>query len=191
MPDLSVLIPSIPERNGAAMILYHKLQSYVNDCCNADVEILLFMDNKKRTIGEKRDQLVQAAKGEYLSFVDDDEDIFPEYIKEITSAIHSGNYDLIMYNSRASLGQNEFTVDVSLDNENEQHAVNGIMKRKPFHVCCWRTFIAQSERFNKMNYGEDWDWCKRLIPKINSYYKIDKVLHHYKYDPNIQHAEPD
>ncbi|SCM92825.1 Uncharacterized protein BWINRASL_01028 [Bacillus mycoides] len=40
---------------------------------NKPVEILVLLENKKRTTGEKRNILVEQAKGEYVAFVDDDE----------------------------------------------------------------------------------------------------------------------
>jgi hypothetical protein len=44
-------------------------------CEGKDIEILLFLDNKKRTVGGKRDALVQMSRGKYFMFVDDDDDL--------------------------------------------------------------------------------------------------------------------
>jgi len=43
----------------------------------------MFMDNKMRTIGHKRANLVADALGEYLAFVDDDDDV-PAYYVDVT-----------------------------------------------------------------------------------------------------------
>ena len=54
MIQLSILIPSIPTRFNKAKALYDKILSMVGD---KQIEILMLTDNKKRTIGEKREAL--------------------------------------------------------------------------------------------------------------------------------------
>jgi hypothetical protein len=46
--QLSILIPSIPSRWERAQKLYTKISKM---CEGKDIEILLFLDNKKRTVG--------------------------------------------------------------------------------------------------------------------------------------------
>jgi len=72
MTQLSILIPSIPTRFGRAKALYEKILALVGD---KDIEILMLTDNKKRTIGEKREALKNASNGKYFMFVDDDDDL--------------------------------------------------------------------------------------------------------------------
>ena len=76
IPKLSILIPSIPSRIQDRMIpLYHKLQEQIRKLDNPkDVELLCVIDNKRRSIGYKRESLVYIARGNYLAFVDDDDD---------------------------------------------------------------------------------------------------------------------
>jgi hypothetical protein len=57
---LSILIPSIPERMG----MLNKLLEHLNLLFNKEwVEILVLMDNKSMSIGEKRIRLLSIAKG--------------------------------------------------------------------------------------------------------------------------------
>ena len=42
-----------------------------------------FFDNKKRTIGKKRDEMLKLAQGKYVTFVDDDDRISDDYVDEI------------------------------------------------------------------------------------------------------------
>jgi hypothetical protein len=72
MTQLSILIPSIPSRFDKAIGLYHKIVFLVGE---RDIEILMLTDNKKRTIGEKREALKNASNGKYFMFVDDDDDL--------------------------------------------------------------------------------------------------------------------
>jgi glycosyltransferase involved in cell wall biosynthesis len=71
-PQLSILIPCIPSRFEKAQKLIDKLQAQIVD---KNVEIICLIDNKLKSIGEKRDNLVQVCNGKYFMFIDDDDDI--------------------------------------------------------------------------------------------------------------------
>lgn len=146
----SVLIPSVPSRLGTLSYLMDELQRQIG---NLPVEVLAFTDNKKRTIGEKRDALVQMANGKYLAFCDDDDWPLPEYIDEIVGVIREQrcpqchglsvgcgvirpqecgvcdstgktDVDVIVFNQQVSLNGKEFTVRFGLEYENEQAGVD-------------------------------------------------------------------
>lgn len=191
--QLSILIPSIPSRLPKLSNLFAKLEKQISDGNLRDIELLSFLDNKQRSIGYKRDALVQIAKGKYLTFIDDDDMIYDDYLKTILDGTKA-NTDLIEYKQDVSInGGNIFQVSFSIENENQEaRQENGKwvdIIRKPFHTSVWRTSIAQSERFADASYGEDWDWCKRLIPKVKSEFWIDKVLCRYIFDENVTEAE--
>ena len=169
--------------------LYNRL---LIECENLPIEILCLVDNKKRSIGEKRDALVQLAKGDYLTILDDDDDFFEGYANEILEGIGWG-VDVVCFKQEATLDGKSFYVDFSLKYENETAQLDDNenyldIKRLPFHCCVWKTKIAQSERFSSVGYGEDWDWCERLIPKCKNEYKINKVLHHYIFNSQTTEA---
>ncbi len=191
---LSILVPSIPSRVSRFFTpLYQKLESQVAN--NRDVEILAFFDNKRRSVGLKRDGLVKLAKGEYIVMVDDDDDISDSFVADILVAIQSNpGVDLITYNTQASLnGGNWFTVRYNLDYENQGAYRQGEtwmdIQRKPFHNMVWRTSIAQSEDFADASYGEDYHWAQRLHPKVIKSANVDKVLAFYRFNDSVTEAE--
>jgi hypothetical protein len=189
IPKLSILIPSIPSRFEKMQNLYNRL---LVECENLPIEILCLVDNKKRSIGEKRDDLVQLAKGDYLTILDDDDNFFEGYAKEILEGIGWG-VDVVCFKQEATLDGKSFYVDFSLKYENEPAKLDNNenyidIKRLPFHCCVWKSSIAKSERFASVGYGEDWDWCKRLIPKCKNEYKVNKVLHHYIFNSETTEA---
>ena len=75
---LSILIPSIPSRFRRFQKLFEKINAQATN----EVEILGLFDNKKRSIGHKRDALVQMSKGEYVCFCDDDDDVSEKKAKK-------------------------------------------------------------------------------------------------------------
>ena len=79
-----------------------------------------------------------------------------------------------------------FLLTNSFNFQKEKKYIN--IKRQPFHICAWKSEIAKSELFSDVGYSEDWDWCKRLIPKLKSEFKINEVLHHYIFDDKITEA---
>ncbi len=189
---LSILIPSIPSRFEMVRALVEKLEAQIGDL---PVETLVFMDNKKRSIGMKRDALVQLAQGRMLAFVDDDDFAHPSYISEIVSAIQANpEVDVIVFNQHCSLNGNKFTVRFGLEYENQQASKgpDGLypdITRKPFHVCPWRRELAQKYRFDDRSYGEDWFWVEKLIKEAKTQYRIDRVLHTYIFSDTVSEAK--
>ena len=66
----SILIAAIPERYHSVHGLLHSLLEQQSVARMQDVELLYLMDNRRRSVGEKRNALLQLAHGDYLSFID-------------------------------------------------------------------------------------------------------------------------
>lgn len=188
----SILIPSVPTRLDRLKKQFDFFEPLIKD---KPVEVLAFTDNKKRSVGLKRDALVQIAQGEYLSFVDDDDLAEYHYVDEVLNAIRlHPDADLFTLKMKSTINNgNTFVVDFDLKYENQEaKQVNGVWQnitRKPFHNNIWRSSIAKSERFADASYGEDYHWAKRLHPKVKAYYKIDKVMSHYFYNDKVTEAQ--
>ena len=185
MIRLSILIPSIPARIEKATSLYERIIEMVGDM---DIEVLMFIDNKKRTIGEKRENLKNASNGKYFMFVDDDDDILS--ISEIYEATNS-DVDVISFISECrNPDGSTFLVDMSLGNDVEHNTEDGRYldcKRPPFQMCAFnKKFKWYPYPF--VNYSEDWGWLKNVLPKCKNQVYIPKVIHKYNFDPNVSEA---
>jgi hypothetical protein len=183
-PVFSVLIPSIPRRQDIAMALWNKVTEQAR---SFDVEVLLLLDNKKRSIGKKREALVKISQGDYVAFVDDDDDVADGYVAAIVEAsLHRP--DVIVFDSSCSIdGAPPVTVRHGLEFENEQFNQAGFT-RKPWHIHPWRGDIARSRPFPDVSYGEDWGWCETLLPDVKVQLKIDGLLYHYRYNKEVSEA---
>lgn len=161
------------------------------------VEVLVFLDNKQRTIGEKRDALVQIAKGDYVAFVDDDDDVTDDYVRVLVNAIKATSAkepDVITFKQLSSINDDEsFEVSFGLNNENEgAHQDGGVwkpIKRKPFHVCAWKRSLVKDYHFPALQYGEDWGWIEQFIDKAEVEHHIDRVLHYYFFHKDVTEAK--
>ncbi|KKN67205.1 hypothetical protein LCGC14_0463780 [marine sediment metagenome] len=181
---LTVLIPAIPSRWEKFQKIYNKLDKQATK----DVEVLGLIDNKKRSIGAKRDALKILVNGEYMCFVDDDDDVSDDFIKEILKGM-KGNPDVIVFKQRAIIGDMKGIIDFDLKNHNEQFTPNKVTKRKPFICCAWKSSLGKRVKFPDLMYGEDSGWLKPLWQRAKTQYKIDKILHTYIFDPKITEAK--
>lgn len=195
MIKLSVLIPGVPSRIQEAALLIAKLERL---SAGLPVEILYFLDNKKRSIGAKRNALASIASGEYICFVDDDDDVSNGYFKEI---LKNTGPDIITFDQLANIKVSEETAKIShiqeeinfhisfgINNENEQ-LHDGIVKRKPFHVCPIKREIAIKCKFGDNNYGEDWDFMEQVLRIAKTEKHIDDILHFYNFDETKTEAK--
>ena len=184
-PTLSILTPSVLSRWDKVKTLAAKIESQ-----GGNVEHLVLYDNKRRSIGEKRDALLRASQGDYVAFVDDDDDIMPEYIPELLKAAES-KPDVITFFQHAIIDGMAGTVEFKLCNPNEPFNAGGITKRNAWHVCAWSRALAIQSYFPPSNYGEDWDYAARLCAIDNLKEEhIQKVLHTYTHSAATTEAPP-
>ena len=76
---LSVLMPALAKNAILRDRVMKNLDEQIEAAANRGfhVELLVDIDNGERTIGEKRNQLLQRARGLFSCFVDDDDDVSP------------------------------------------------------------------------------------------------------------------
>ena len=87
---LSILIPSLESRADQLKSLCTDIHMQANQLglqLGKEYEICVFVDNKEKTVGFKRNYLLDQAKGEYTVFIDDDDRISSEYLKLVMQAI--------------------------------------------------------------------------------------------------------
>lgn len=83
-PLLSILMCSLHIRKTTLNRLLEKLKT---QCSNKNIEIKICADNGDLLISQKRNKLVRSSMGEYICFIDDDDDISENYIELIYSAL--------------------------------------------------------------------------------------------------------
>lgn len=91
MITFSILTLSLEKRTELRKRLVDILEPQLND----RVEHLIEIDSGQLTIGQKRNILLNRAKGEYIAFVDDDDRVSPDYVKKILEKIDKSHPDVI------------------------------------------------------------------------------------------------
>jgi hypothetical protein len=184
-PLLSILVPAVFDRGFAPVCT--NLAEQAKD--SREVEILLLYDNRMRSTGHKRQVLLDSARGRYITCLDDDDDVAPDYLSVVLDAIRSAEQeiDVIVFNSQCVLnGGNPFVVRTGIEYENEQCWQNegrwSDIRRKPWHWCLWRSGLAKAASFPDGYIDDDWFWLRQMIPLVKRQHRIDRVLHYYHYD---------
>ena len=191
----SILILSIPSRMDSLTQLMNNIQKQIDEIEHpSSVEILVLLDNRSKTISEKRNDLLRSARGNYIAYLDDDDKISNEYVSQLINAIDNHNgVDCISFNQFCYIDDRSMNVSFGIGNPHGQlwitpNGTLGDIKRPPYHMCLWRRELAKSEEFapligpNGQSYGEDLDWILRLSNKAQTEHHINNKLHIYVYN---------
>lgn len=180
---LSILIPSLENRAHLLRRLLINLESQTTD----NVEIILDVDKGIKKIGEKRNDLIARAKGEYIVFIDDDDNVPSYYIDEILKALKT-NPDCVGLKGILTYTNNPNRVETFLHYLGSNYYTDGITHyRYPNHLNPMKRELVKDIKFKEINMGEDYDWATQIM-KLNllkSSYEIprDKVMYYYMYNP--------
>ena len=190
--QLSILIPAVPERWEVAKALFTKLK---NMCEGKDIEILLFMDNRKRFCGAKMDALMNISNGKYFMFCHDDDDILT--IDEVYQATFQ-DVDVITFKQECINRNSEMTpyvvtfglgnpIELNINRELTTSNTNVVFndcRRPPWSVCAW------NQRFKKFAYNcemyaaEDNDWVERALVEAKTEIFLDIIVCKYNWIPD-------
>ena len=186
---LSILTASIPERADKLEMLTEKIAHQIGDF---PVEHLVFLDNRRRTIGAKRDALLRIARGTFIAYVDDDDTVSPDYVASLVDAIKIAitptfsqtdhRIDVITFAQFARVNEAAAKIVFGLRQENQPFIPDTEVLRAAWHVCAWRRSVAILSHFPESNYGEDWAFAEPINRIARASIHLDKVLHHYRFN---------
>ena len=175
--DLSILICSLTERRNIFLDrLLDKLEPQVKD---KNVELLVFSDNAKRSIGQKRNDAIKMANGKYTCFIDDDDLVSDDYVDLILKEIRDWSPDVIVFDAlitfdeqRPKLVKYGREFDYCEKEESYYRHPNHLMVHKKSNITEW---------FQDIKTGEDDEWASRMLDRIVTQSRIEKILYYYEY----------
>jgi glycosyltransferase involved in cell wall biosynthesis len=181
MIKLSLLIPTLPSRLRVSYpLLIESLLRQIGD--RQDVEVLSLFDNKTRTVGEKRNLLASMAQGEYISFIDDDDEVSDDYLQYILKATET-QPDLITFDCVFAMAGREpkpvyYKLEYPVVQMFSDHNIG-----QPCHLHVWKRSMISDIKFPDYNCAEDRPWQSEAVKRPKSVVQIDKILYFYRFNP--------
>jgi glycosyltransferase involved in cell wall biosynthesis len=174
---LSVLIPTITEREDEANALFRRVEDMAR---GLPVEVIALRDNRRCGIGEARNKLLRAAGGRYITFLDDDDDLSDDYFRQVLPYC-CGAADVISYDQRAIVDGAEGRINCRLGHELEPFRPGAVTKRPPWFWCVWRRELACAYAVPQVRAQEDVLWLRHLWAEAETEAHIPQVLHRYNF----------
>ena len=184
---LSVLICTIPQRKKLLNDLVEGLENQIEKHnFQSEVEILISSKLNIST-GAKRNLLIQEAQGDFIVFIDDDDEVFDYYLEEIITCINKNpKIDCIGINGIISFsGENPKDWFISKD-YGRWYETSDAYYRTPNHISPIRKNIAEKIGFPDFHHGEDHAYSMGVLPFLKYEAKIEKPLYHYKFQQSYQ-----
>jgi len=198
----SILITAIPERFNTVQPLLFNLLETQGVIRNNEIELIYLLDNRRRTVGAKRNALLDMARGEYISQIDDDDAVAPTYVDTIYKAIartrrSQPQADVICFPQRATLVQQgiihecEYSIRYWKEREPEkrrmlEHTSQPNVSKwtgPPAHTMVWRSGIAKACQFPDKQFQEDTVWVDKCCALAVTEVQIaGEPLYFYRFD---------
>lgn len=182
---LSILICHLPERK----VFYDNLRAILDPQITKhqfEVEVLTDSSDKhKKSIGKKRNDLMQLAEGKYLCFIDDDDEISDDYLDVILQGCVR-DVDAIELKgiiTEDGLNPKLFIHSMRYDHWFEK---DNIYYRNNNHLSPVRSSIAKKMTFPEVNMSEDHEYSRQLQASglIKTEWPVEKPYYFYKYRRN-------
>ena len=194
---LSVGILTVKGREALFNRLMDKIKSSVNSW-HEHIEVIVSHDNKEKSVGTKRNEVLQKAKGKYVCFIDDDDMISDVYFDYIMTAIQQKpDCDCIGFNGMYYIYERPVMVFKHSSKFEEQRLIEhvkvdgqeiecSVQRRKVNHLNPVKLDIAKAVGFVEISNGEDSDYSRRLVGSglLKSEIYIDEILYHYLFSPD-------
>ena len=181
---LSILVCTLPEPFRDSLKTQKLLSNLTYQTQGKSVQIAYLGDNKRMTVGAKRNLLMKIALGERLIFVDDDDRISDNYVDKLLEYCEYPEDCIGIGVEYTQNGTNKKIYDFSFKKNINTRTKKGqaIAGRMPNHLCLWKREVALRIRFPEISLGEDHKWAESQILKDYSLRIMPEILYYYDYN---------
>lgn len=178
---LSILICSVyvEERQIKLKKLISELNRQISkNYAEEIVEIIVDTDDMSKSVGQKRNDLIHKAQGEFICFIDDDDFITENYLSIILYNLNSG-IDILLIainHTQNGVSQAKILPSLYIDNLTTNEVV---FRTNHFHLCPHKKSIAERVLFDSVNFAEDMIYSQKMVNHINNSYLISTPIYIY------------
>lgn len=183
-PLLSILLPTTTDRRPMFDKLLAEIKRQIKEAdYDYHVEIIIDEDEKQKSIGRKRQDLLEKASGTHISYIDSDDWIAPTYIRDIVYALITHQFvDSIGFYERVNINGKISKSIFSIRYKKWAENVDGyghIRCANPKSVI--RRTKALQVGYEDRRHGEDRIHSEAVTPLLETEHFIDKELYYYNY----------
>jgi len=178
-----VLIPALKSRRVLRKSLIAELHAQA--AAAGDVEVLVEEDAGGCPSGAKRNRLLRRARGAYVSFVDDDDQVDRKYVQRIRAGTLAGPDCVSFWLRRTGDDRPPVVHRFSIYHAEDHGQVRGLPGVRLFqanHLCAWRRELASLIGFPEhLGYADDVFWYRPLLASglVQTELHITAVLYYY------------
>jgi len=145
------------------------------------VEVVVTLDNRYKTLSDKRNSAIRDAKGRFIAFVDDDDKVSPDYVDSLLEAIQKNPeadcvvFDAEVHGYTAKPKICRYGAELPTSEDADRYY------RKPMPINCWRRDLVAKHQFRNYS-NEDMEWADRAAKDVKNQVRIEKTLYFYLYN---------
>lgn len=174
--SLSILIATQGRRHDRFLTLLAELEKQIG---TFPIEVVGFFNNGEKDIGYYRNKLLEAAKNEYVCFIDDDDQIPPYYCHEIMT--HLGKdyvgFMVKLQEKKTVMKPVYHSIRYGIWHEDEYGFYRSVTHLNPI-----KRELALQGKFGRDGMGEDETWARSVQPLVRTENYIPKVMYEYLHD---------
>ena len=177
VPELSILICTLPERGAVFQRLQQMLQRQM---ARQPVEMLFDRTGPHMTVGAKRNSLLARASGRDVAFIDDDDTIHDSYIGFVLDRLKL-NPDCVELRGTMTTNGASSKTFIHTIHCTHWHERDGIYRRMPNHLNPIRRDLAVKAGFPEKSFGEDHEFSRRVHPLLKTQADLPVSIYNYLY----------
>ena len=179
-PLLAILIPTLTERQ---QLLDRLVAELDKQRVGKNVILIIAEDERQKTTGQKRNELVQTAidnNADYISFADDDDMVSHTYIQRGIETMESGVDCGELWGNYYEKGKlikpfhHYLGCTHALDDGHKFH-------RFPNHLNFMKLELVKDFKFQNKVFGEDMTWAEEIMKAgvLKTMHRITEIIYHY------------
>lgn len=174
----SILVCTIGQRDQRFKRLWAELKPQL---AGKEVEVLAYWNNGEKPLSGIRQSLVEESRGEYISFIDDDDLIPKDYVDVIYPLLDGVDYigfQLQLYHNGETMKPTFHSLEYDRWHEDDQGYYRNISHLNPIK----RSLVLETPFVTESGQPEDADWAQRIAPRVKTQHYVDKVMYFYHHN---------